>query len=335
MRGADAGAIVAVEVLVEEDVVAPQGILPGVVAAEAGAAAFLVDHEHVAHALFEFQRDLPQVQLVAGVRGALDHEGLAVVEVVLLKALDEQEVDGIPDGPAPVRVAAEHIRPGFAWLIADAVFLAVVGHLVRVLLVVLGQRPDAVLGQELVGVQHAAKKTDEPLAGHQGQEDALVAGLVVREVDVLANVGPVANEPVEAAREVREALEHIGLEHRHGKHRHQPDQGANFDCSGLVFRRIAKGVVVEAICIVPHAFIGVVESLGDVHEVLEELGGGVLVGLVVEGELEGQLEHDQAVHRHPGRGVRLLHRHSFREVAPVEDPDIIEAKEASFEDVLV
>ncbi len=42
------------------------------------------------------------------------------------------------------------------------------------------------------------------------------------------------------------------------------------------------------------------------EEVLEELGGHVLVNPVLAGQLECDGQHVQTVHAHPGRAVRLL-----------------------------
>ena len=63
-------------------------------------------------------------------------------------------------------------------------------------------------------------------------------------------------------------------------------------------------VVVEAVLLVPQALV--VQRRGDQREVLEELRREVLVGRVVLGEQQRDLEQVLAVHRHPGRAVGLL-----------------------------
>src|SRR5207245_9197199 len=66
-------------------------------------------------------------------------------------------------------------------------------------------------------------------------------------------------------------------------------------------------VVVEAVLLVPQLDPGdVVQGARDVDEVLEELGGDVLVGGVVPGELERDRQHVEAVHAHPGGAVGLF-----------------------------
>src|SRR5207245_537813 len=78
-----------------------------------------------------------------------------------------------------------------------------------------------------------------------------------------------------------------------------------------------------------------VHGLRDQREVLEELGGDVLVSLVASRQLEGQLEQGEAVHRHPGGSVRLLQVAGHREHArAVEGPDVVQPQEAALEHVV-
>ena len=74
--------------------------------------------------------------------------------------------------------------------------------------------------------------------------------------------------------------------------------------------------------------------LGDVQEVLEELGRDVLVDVVVQRQLERDAHQVQAVHRHPGGAVGLVDEAAGRQRrAAVEDADVVEAEEAALEDV--
>ena len=61
----------------------------------------------------------------------------------------------------------------------------------------------------------------------------------------------------------------------------------------------------------------------------------VLVGRVVGGELDGDLEHVLAEERHPRGAVGLLEVAAGRQRrAAVEDADVVEPEEAALEDVL-
>ncbi len=80
----------------------------------------------------------------------------------------------------------------------------------------------------------------------------------------------------------------------------------------------------------------VVHRGGDVGEVLEELGGDVLVGTVVHRERDRDLEHVEAVTRHPCRAVALLEELSGRHRRrAIDGSDVVEPEEAALEDVVV
>ena len=96
-------------------------------------------------------------------------------------------------------------------------------------------------------------------------------------------------------------------------------------------------VVVELVLLVPQAdagFADVGHGLGDVQEVLEELGGDVLVDGVVQGKLERDAHEVQAVHRHPAGAVGLVEMAAVgQRRAAVEDADVVQAEESALEDV--
>ena len=96
-------------------------------------------------------------------------------------------------------------------------------------------------------------------------------------------------------------------------------------------------VVEELVGLVPQPDVlaaDVGHRLGDVEEVLEELGRDVLVGVVVLGELERDPHQVQAVHRHPGGAVGLVDEAAGRQRRrAVEHADVVEPEEAALEDV--
>lgn len=64
------------------------------------------------------------------------------------------------------------------------------------------------------------------------------------------------------------------------------------------------------------------------------LGSKIVVDRVLGGELRRHLQHVLAVHRHPGGAVGLLQMSAGGEGrAPVEDADVVEAEETSFEEI--
>src|SRR5262249_10287261 len=103
MARADAGAVVAVEVLVEPDQVAPVRILlerahPTVHRSPA----IRASQEDPGEPTRQLGRDVPEGRARARARGALDLEARPVEVVELLKRLDEEVVDREPDRTAPV-----------------------------------------------------------------------------------------------------------------------------------------------------------------------------------------------------------------------------------------
>ena len=79
-------------------------------------------------------------------------------------------------------------------------------------------------------------------------------------------------------------------------------------CRGAVGQ--VQHVVEELVLVVPQAdasvLADVAHRLGDVQEVLEELGRDVLVDVVVLRQLQRDAHQIQRVHRHPAGAVRLV-----------------------------
>ena len=120
------------------------------------------------------------------------------------------------------------------------------------------------------------------------------------------------------------------------EHRNQADQGVNAQRRCLAIAH-DEPVVEEIVGVVPQTQALAAEvghRPADHQEMLEELGRDVLIGIVVLRQFDGDAQHVQAVHRHPGRSVGL-HQHAIdgQRSGPVEDADIVHAEEATFEDV--
>ncbi len=68
-------------------------------------------------------------------------------------------------------------------------------------------------------------------------------------------------------------------------------------------------IVEKLVLVVPQVNIDiahVVHGVGNVEKVLKELAGDVFVGGVGLRQLQGHLQHIQAVHGHPAGAIRLL-----------------------------
>src|SRR5215475_12999737 len=111
MAGAEAGPVVAVEIFVEQDEVFPVRIGPEDLEPSVhGAPAVGSGEEDADQAAREVGGDVPQGHEAPGPGGVLDLELAPEEGVEALERLDDEEVHGKPDGPPPVRVAAE--QPG-------------------------------------------------------------------------------------------------------------------------------------------------------------------------------------------------------------------------------
>ena len=126
MAGADACAVISMEVLEEKDVVPPVGVdLEDLGVAVDGAAAAVIAFEDRDHSSRNLGGDFPEVQLLTRAGGALHREVVAEPVVVLLQRLDEQIVDGKPDRTAPVGIAAEIARQRLRRGVIEAVGLRI------------------------------------------------------------------------------------------------------------------------------------------------------------------------------------------------------------------
>ena len=148
----------------------------------------------------------------------------------------------------------------------------------------------------------------------------------------------VFEEPLEAFVEAGQRPDGFLLEHLNRDQRQQADEGARFQAKHAVV--MLDLVVVKAVGVVPKAGAAEgVHGVGDLDEVLEELGGHVLVGGVgaraVAGQFERDAQHGQAIEGHPGGAVGLLQGPAVRErLRAIEDADVVEAEEAAGEEVL-
>src|ERR1700733_12520286 len=124
MARTDAGSIVSMEVLVEQQMILPMGILLEFLdTSEDRATAVLVTQKDAAQPCRDISGNLEKVLLDARTGWAFDLEVIAVVSEVMQQRPDDQGVDRHPDGSPPVLVAAKHPGVRFSGKIAHSVFL--------------------------------------------------------------------------------------------------------------------------------------------------------------------------------------------------------------------
>src|SRR4051812_19891162 len=149
--------------------------------------------------------------------------------------------------------------------------------------------------------------------------------------NVLRQILAVVEEPLHALFECGQFVEHAVLENFHGDDRQYSDHRARAKWNALPVE--AELVVVEAVLLVPQAgATKAVHRVDDLYEMLEKLGGYVLVRRVAIGELERHRQHGRRIEGHPGGTVRLLQVTTSRQrLGAVEYADVVETQKASGE----
>src|SRR5947199_769567 len=173
MAGPETGSVISMEVLVEEDEVAPVRVLLELLGATVDRAAPApVPEEDAGEPPRYLLGHLEERHPDAGAGRALDSEVVAVEPVELNEPADDEAVDGHPHRPAPVGVPPEHARVRLGGKIGDVVSLAAEVEDERVVLTGERERPDAVRALELLLVEQVAEYPLEPLLRDGGEQPA-------------------------------------------------------------------------------------------------------------------------------------------------------------------
>ena len=135
----------AVKVFVEQNQIAPMRIVGKTIQlGQAWATIRFAAHEQSRQPQIEFMGHLAEVHHLARTGGAFDLEVVAVKMVIPLERFDQQIIDGKPDRPSPVGIAAKEPAVRFARRVADRKLLPARFKLKRMFGVKLRQRANAV-----------------------------------------------------------------------------------------------------------------------------------------------------------------------------------------------
>src|SRR5580700_4124026 len=155
---AEAGAIVSMEVFIEEQQVPPVRIaLEKFGAAGNGAAAVFATNENMNEAARNFGSHFPKIGFAPCTSREFDFEVFTIIVVVFLQGFDEEIVHGEPDGAAPVGIAAKNTAGGFSRLVIDAADMVIDLDFVRVIEVITGEGANAIGRKEFSFVEHSAE----------------------------------------------------------------------------------------------------------------------------------------------------------------------------------
>src|SRR5579872_5799592 len=124
MAGSDAGGIVAMEILVEQEMIAEMRIgLEFFRASENGPPPLRVAQKNSRKPPRELCSHLPKIHPVSRVHREFDCQIVAEIVVVALQGFNQQVVHGKPNRSAPVRISAEQSGARFGRLVFDAVYV--------------------------------------------------------------------------------------------------------------------------------------------------------------------------------------------------------------------
>src|SRR5579871_235740 len=198
MARAQARAIIAMKIFMEEDVVAPMlvALQERIAAVERPPAAFIAQEE-VDEPVREVIGNRIQRQILPRAGGAFDQKIITIVVVELLQGLNQQIVDREPDRTAPVRVTAKQAAARFGRLIAHRVGLPIDGQLEGVGLVIFAQRAHAIRAEKLVRVEHAPEQTFHAMAAHQRQQATIFGPRLVPARNQACQVCAIGQEPLQ------------------------------------------------------------------------------------------------------------------------------------------
>ena len=155
--------------------------------------------------------------------------------------------------------------------------------------------------------------------------------------DVLDDLFPVGEKPVEIGPKFVKRFDPSHLQPLDGEQRDQADKRPH---PKLLMAAIGvdEHVVKEAVFFVEQRVLApphVLHGIGDVGVMLEELRGEPLVDRVFPRQLQRDPHQVEAEHSHPTGGIRLLENGAAGErLAPVDDGDVIEAEKSPLEDVV-
>src|SRR3974390_3243925 len=143
------------EVLVKQHEVAPVRIgLKLLQISEDGSSSTLVLQEYARHAARQFAGNIPQRKHPARSSWEFDLEVVTKVVMELLKRLDQKEIEGKPDWPAPVGIPTEQPRRRFAWIVVHPVHVPIHVQHVRIIAVELRKSANPIGRKEFTLIQH-------------------------------------------------------------------------------------------------------------------------------------------------------------------------------------
>src|SRR5690348_15952873 len=146
VTGADARTVVAMEVLVEQDQIAPMRISLEFLLASVDRPPIRVAQKNSYEPAGNISGHFPKTCVLTGIRGTLHPELIAKEVMKLLQRFHEKKIQRKPDRPPPIRISTKQPTIRFRRLIVDAMFMPFDGKHIRMVSVKLRKGTNAVGG---------------------------------------------------------------------------------------------------------------------------------------------------------------------------------------------
>src|SRR5580692_7471856 len=168
MAGAQASAIISVEILVKQNVILPMRIgLKFLCTSVYRSTARLIAEEYSGQPISNFSGHLEQVHVTAGTGWTLDLEVVSVIQIIGKQRADQQGVHRHPYGAPPVGVPTKHAGIGFCREVIYAIFLGIDVENVGMLGMIAGERSNAIRAKEFILIEHARQDSTQPFRTNQ------------------------------------------------------------------------------------------------------------------------------------------------------------------------
>lgn len=137
MTRSQSSSVIPMEKLVEMNVILEMGISVklGITTVHCSSTMF-VSGEDMDKTMLNFFCRAGEGHVVSASCRTFDSETIAVILVESLERLDEQKIDGEPDGASPVGVTTKHAGARIAWPVANTKFVAIDVHREGVIMVI-------------------------------------------------------------------------------------------------------------------------------------------------------------------------------------------------------
>src|SRR5689334_1723699 len=143
----------------------------------------------------------------------------------LLQGFDQQKIYREPDRSTPVGIAAEEPRGRFAWLVIDAILVAVSAQNVGMLTMDARDGANSIRRKKLVFIEHHFQDSPQLAAVHDRQQAPLSLSWSVHARNIVREVMAIFDKPFQPPFEALQPVADPRLEGLHGKQRNQTDHG--------------------------------------------------------------------------------------------------------------